>query len=516
MNLLMLKNFLLLSLFFSPIATIAQLKVAAVFNDHMVLQRHMPIPIWGTAAAGSELVIRFNGETVKATSDYNGHWKVKLAAMNAGGPYQMDISSGDASMMFTDILIGEVWLCSGQSNMEWPLKNTIKGAVELTQAQHSNIRLFHLKKKHNTYKTPYTEEELVSFSEKDFFNQAKWELCNEETAAEFSGVGYFFGKALHDSLNIPIGLIQAAVGGSPAQSWISQNAMASHPQLQSLVSFPPHKNWLDSEIIHPWLAERAQENWANWQQIDNEALPGHPFAPSYLYASAIKPLAPYAIRGVIWYQGESNATHPDSYLPLMESLLRDWRNLWGQGGFPFYFVQLPKIGNRSLWPEFREAQAKCLSLPNTGMIITIDQGHPTDVHPRQKEVIGQRLSRLALSQTYGFNIQALSPSLSSYQWNQETHSIVLHFANTYGGLALKEGQIPKGFSLQGFLQQGTLEAIILAEDIKITEETITISYSSDFLPTIIKYAWAPYPTNNLTNSAGLPLAPFKIELNGTN
>jgi len=482
----------------------------------MVLQRHMPIPVWGKAAVGSEVILRFNEQEIKTSPNEQGNWKVKFAATSEGGPYKLHISAGDESLLLTDILVGEVWLCSGQSNMEWPLKNTVAGKAELSKAMNPNIRLFHLKKKHNTYNTSYSEEQLINFSKGDFFYESVWEICSPETVAEFSGVGYFFGKDLYDSLNIPIGLIQAAVGGSPAQSWISKKALASHPQLQSLVNYPENKTWLDSEIIHPWLAIRAQENWGQWKGVENAPLPGHPFAPGYLYTSALKPLAPYAIRGAIWYQGESNATHPSSYLALIDKLLTSWRSLWDQGDFPFYFVQLPKIGNRNLWPEFREAQQDCLNLSNTGMIVSIDQGHPTDVHPREKKVIGQRLSRLALLQTYGKNIAAKSPVLSSYNWDKEMHKIVLHFEHSYEGLRIREGQLINGLVMQGYLQQGSVESIEKPKTVVIEKNEITLTYSSEFLPAKIKYAWAPAPENNLTNSAGLPVAPFKIDLEGVN
>jgi sialate O-acetylesterase len=355
---------------------------------------------------------------------------------------------------------------------------------------------------------------LDTFSEGHFFHKPKWELCSPETASEFSGVGYFFGKKLHHSLDVPIGLIQAAVGGSPCQSWVSKDALASHPQLKHLVE--GEQPWINSTIIHPWLAERAKQNWANWEKTDTTPLPGHPFAPNYLFDSAIKPLAPYAIGGAIWYQGESNATHPQSYAAMMKMLLISWRSLWKQGDFPFYFVQLPKIGNRSLWPEFRESQQNCLSNPNTGMIVTLDQGHANDVHPREKEIVGKRLADLALSKTYDQNVLAESPMFYTYDWQKMEHKIVLHFKNTYDGLKINNGNIPEGIYLQGYLRPGTVETIIAPKNIVVAKNEIIITYPTDFLPVKVKYAWAPFPENNLTNSSGLPLAPFKIELEGLN
>ncbi len=498
----------------STVSVWAKVQLPDLFCDHMVLQRGMPIPVWGTADQGALLEISLNDFSVKAKADYFGNWKTALPVMNAGGPFELSIRSENETVRIKDIYIGEVWLCSGQSNMEWPLRQAIEGEKESLKANFPKIRFFHLKKKHDTYKAPYSKEELKEFSNGRFFHRPKWELCTPETAAVFSGVGYFFGKELHDSLHVPIGLIQAAVGGSPAQSWVSKEGLAAHPQLKHLVNSV--NTWVNSDIIHPWLAERAKQNWANWEKTENDFLPGHPFAPHYLFDAAIRPLAPYPIRGAIWYQGESNATHPQSYPAMFERMLKSWRNLWGQGDFPFYFVQLPKIGNRSRWPEFRQAQQECLANPNTGMIVTLDQGHPTDVHPKEKAIIGKRLALLALAKTYHQNIAAESPMLSSYKWNKEEYKITFWFKNFYEGLAIKDGNKPNGILLQGYIALGSLETIILPESVVVAKNKLIISYPADFIPTKVKYAWAPYPENNLVNSADLPLAPFKIELEGSN
>ena len=242
------------------------------------------------------------------------------------------------------------------------------------------------------------------------------------------------------------------------------------------------------------------------------ALPGHPFAPSYLYDNAIGPIAPYAIRGAAWYQGESNATHPGSYFAMMQAMLDCWRGLWGEGGFPFLFVQLPAIGNRSLWPEFREAQARCLSLPNTGMVVSIDEGHPTDVHPREKKVIGQRLAGLALARIYGRDIPAESPMLATVECSWENRQATLFFNNTYEGLEAGEGRPPEGFVFRGYIKGGTAETILSPEKITIEKNMVKLTWPDGFLPVMVKYAWAPAPASNILNSAGLPMAPFRAPL----
>ncbi len=501
-------------LFIFSINAQAQLQLPDIFSEHMVLQRNIPIPVWGTTNASALVEVTLDSHKITVKSDDNGNWKATLPAMKAGGAYVLSISSENQTVQIIDIYIGEVWICSGQSNMEWPLHQTTEGSIEIPKANSPLIRLFHFKKKHDTYKTPYSVEQLEAFSEGAFFYQPRWTLSAPETAGMFSGVGYYFGRALYDSLNIPIGLIQVAVGGSPCQSWVSKEALASHPQLKHLVD--GEQPWITSEIIHPWLAERAKENWAKAIVEKNRPLPGHPFAPSYLFDSAIKLIAPYTIRGVIWYQGESNATHPLSYPAMMQMLVTSWRDLWGQGDFPFYFTQLPKIGNRNLWAEFREEQQRCLSNTNTGMIVTIDQGHPTDVHPKEKKVIGHRLAHLALAETYNKNIEAESPMLRSYHWANATHKIVLHFKSTYDGLSVKNDSLPKGFYLQGYIKEGSLETIIAPENILLIKDEVVLTYPVNFIPVKVKYAWASYPDNNVINSAGLPLAPFRIELGGNN
>ena len=498
----------------SPTFGWTQIELPDLFSDHMVLQRHIPIPIWGNAPAGSELTVFFDQLKLKTKTDSEGNWKVRLPARNAGGPFQLKISSGNESLVFEDILVGEVWVCSGQSNMEWALKKTANGEQEIPKANNPSLRFFHMKKKHAGKATPYSEDQQQAFNNNQYFHSASWEICSPENAAEFSGVAYFFGKTLQDSLGIPVGLIQNAVGGTPIQSWIGEDAMASHPQLDYFVKYPEGGNWFDIENINPWLKQRAKQNLTNWLEKNEDGnLPAHPFAPAYLFENGIKPLAPFAVGGVIWYQGESNATHPDTYYPLFKLMVKNWREVWQQE-MPFYFVQLPQIGTRNRWPEFREAQAKCLNIRNTEMVVAIDGGHPTNVHPKEKKGIGNRLAHLALAKTYGQPLSAESPILSTSEWQREDHRVVLYFENVYDGLEVRDEQQPKGIFLQGYFEDGSLEAVISPEKITIEKDKITLVYPADFLPVKVKYAWAPAPENNLVNSAGLPLAPFRVEIGG--
>jgi sialate O-acetylesterase len=397
--------------------------------------------------------------------------------------------------------------------MEWSLAQSEGAEAAIPRADHPQIRLYHLRKRHDTYRTPYTAEESAAFNRGDFFAPGQWAASTPETAADFSAVAYYFGRALHDSLKVPIGLIQAAVGGSPAQSWVSEAALTSHPQLAHLVA--GDKNWLHSPIIHPWLSERARQNWAELE-VDEMNLPGHPFAPAYLFGAAIEPLLPYAIRGAIWYQGESNATHPDAYTAMQNALIQDWRNHFEQPALPFLFVQLPRIGNRSRWPDFRAAQAESLQLPHTAMAVTIDQGHPTDVHPRQKQPVGERLSYLALDRVYAFSHIPERPVLTSHVWNKTQYQITLQFDQVPEGLRTTHGDRQQAFTLSGYTDEGSTYTTIVPKTIFAEHYKITLIYPENFMPITVQYAHLPFPKHILENSDNLPLAPFQIDLTGNN
>jgi sialate O-acetylesterase len=491
----------------------AQLLLPPFLGDHMVLQRETSIPIRGSAAPFGEVSLHFHDGSYTATADAQGHWSVQLPPLPAGGPFDLTCASAGDTIRLQDILIGDVWLCSGQSNMEWPLSRTAEAAQALPSAGSGRIRLLRFRKRHSTYAEPYTAEELAAFTAGDFFHPPVWQPCTPETASDFSGVGYFFGRSLHDSLEIPIGLVQQAVGGSPAQAWVSREALASHPDFRALVLPPPGKTWLDAGFLHPWLAVRARENWGGAFPGPDGSPPGHPFAPGYLFEAAVRPLAPLPFRGVIWYQGESNATDPASYPALMELLVRSWRQTLGSD-LPFLFVQLPRIGNRSQWAAFRAAQDQGLALPHTGRVVTIDLGHPTDVHPREKLAVGHRLAQLALARTYQFDLPAESPALLSADWPLNGPELLLRTNYAYEGLRTSDGLTPRGFVLQGFTDQGRRETIYEPASVRLEGNLIRIGLPEGMLPCLVKYAWAPFPDNNVTNSAGLPLAPFSAHIPG--
>jgi sialate O-acetylesterase len=487
----------------------SQIELPVLFTDQMVLQREVPVPIWGQTTPSVKITAVLDLldpsfgwvsiETVSGVSDSKGHWQLTLSPRSAGGPYRIKISTHRDTVNLEEVLFGEVWLCSGQSNMEWLLKNSKYGQEVLDNIKSSNLRLFHLKKIHNMYNAPFTKEQFAAVDQFKFFEKGHWVSSNPNYAAEFSAVAYYFAELLQDSLpEIPIGIIQNAVSGSPAQSWLD----ATPSEIQ---------HWLENDTYHPWLAERARENWGT---EPNESFRHHPFEPGYLYQSAVLPLAPYPVRGVLWYQGESNATHPESYFGIMERVIGDWRKVWGYD-LPFYSVQLPRISNRSRWPEFRAQQQALLKIHNTGLISLIDEGHPTDVHPYHKRVVGQRLAWLVLRQLYQNQTAPISPEFSTYNWNQEDRTLTLRF-NTHGiDLEALDANPIKGFELIGYSGDGR-HTLIIKPEITLLDSTAVLHYPNDFWPVRIQYAWKPFPEGTITNTKGMPLMPFKVNLPGNN
>ena len=499
----------------TPQTSSAQLALPSVFSDHMVLQRNVPVPVWGTAPPNQEITVTLSNHIETTISDANGAWKVVLAGMETGGPFMLKITSKDHSIDIQDVLIGEVWLCSGQSNMEFPLERSATAEMEVSIADYPDIRLFRMKKRVSMGNAPFSNKDIKLVNQDEFYLNTSWEKCTPESAAKFSAVAYFFGQKLHETLKVPIGLIQNAVGGSPAQSWISKESLSGHPQLEYLVNIKEGETWHDQKGINPWLAQRSKQNLAPWFEQDQKGhLPHHPFEPGYLFRTGIEPLIPFSIKGTIWYQGESNATHPDSYGHMFELMVRNWRQAWDIGDFPFIYVQLPRIGNRNRWPEFREVQKQGLQIPNTAMVVTIDTGHPTDVHPKHKKIIGERLAATALGKWYGLDTPYLGPSLLS--WTRTRDQIRLVFKHAGNGLIVADKQLGN-ILLEGYNPSGTQRLMVKPSNIKIFENEVVIDIPKGLSLTTIKYAWSPYPDEALLyNSDNLPASPFKIELPGNN
>eukprot|EP01137_Pigoraptor_chileana_P022099 Opistho-2@86628 len=492
----------------------AQLELPLIFSDNMVLQQNMEIPVWGKSCKNCEVTVTFDNISREIKADKKGDWQLKIPAHTAGGPFLLSISDKKQAKTLQNILVGEVWLCAGQSNMELRLEQSKEAKQEISQASNSQIRFFRMTaqdKARPTAKVVFDDSLLADLQAGKFYEPSTWQVCTTENAAKFSAEGYYFGKLLQQQLNVPIGLICNAVGGTTTQAYIDSASLASHPQLRQFVD----ANWLEStQDIHPWVLERSNENLA---KTKNDVVPNrkflHPFAGAFLYKNGIQPLLPFAIKGVIWYQGESNATHPEIHTPLFETLVKNWRNAWGQGDFPFYTVQLPAIANRSAWPAFRASQEELSKrIVNSGMVVTIDTGDSLDVHPTDKKTVGERLGLLALAKTYHQKNAYSGPVLRTYeQKGQEVHLYFDHVQE----LKTKDGQVPKSFVLQGYNLGGTEESMFYPEKIEIQPTKIILTLPANRQVTQIKYAWLPNPKCNIINEVGLPTSPFKFDLKGS-
>ena len=476
----------------------ADVRLPALFGDHMVVQRDMPIHVWGWATPGETVSVAFRGETVVAAASPDGRWEVYLEPAQAGGPYELAID-GENSIRLSDILVGDVWVGSGQSNMEWPLSRSNDAEREIAAAQYPDIRYFKVVR-------------LAADTRQDDV-EGEWRIVTPETAGEFSGLAYFFARHLHSELSVPFGIIQSAWGGTPAQAWTSSRALSADPTLAEFVA--------EFEAIGEELRPGYETAFADWERQAEEAeaagdepprRPQRPrqlnpsATPSWLFNAMIAPLTPYPIRGVIWYQGENDANNRQAFLyrRLFRSLIEDWRHEWGHGAFPFLFVQLPnfaRVAEDSEWPELREAQAMALGLAGTGMAVTIDIGDSTDIHPGNKQDAGLRLALAARAIAYGE--QGLEFSGPMYrQTTRQGSALRLWFDHAGSGLRARDVPLV-GFELAG------LDGKFVEADASIAGSSVILTSPEVQAPVQARYAWGDDPESNLINGAGLPASPFR-------
>ena len=466
----------------------AEVKPHVLFTEGAVLQREIAIPVWGTADPGEKISVELNGQSLATVADGSGNWIVKLKPVKAGGPYVLKINSQEIK----NILIGDAWICSGQSNMEWRLKQTSNPDVDVAGANYPMIRLFQV---------PRSEVE----AEKSSVNSS-WKECTSENAANFSAIGYFFGRDLHKNLKVPIGLINNAVGGSPAESWMSNAVLNGDSEYKQF-----HEAYPKQIENHQKALERHKEVVAKAKAEGTKApnAPGKPWMPSGLYNGMLTPLAPYAIKGAIWYQGESNAGRAYQYRRLFPLMIKNWRDKWGQGDFTFLFVQLAAFGpngnklGESDWAELREAQTMTLTTsPKTGMALAIDHGTYDDIHPKNKQPIGERLALAARSVAYNQKLVFSGPMYDVMKNNGD--KITLNFKHTGGGLEARGGE------LKGFLIAGE-DKVWHEAKAEIKGKSVVVSSAEVVKPVAVRYAWAKFPTCNLYNKEGLPAVSFRTD-----
>ena len=478
----------------------AQVTLPNVFSDHMVLQRNLENPIWGKASKGEKITVTIGDQTQRTISDKDGFWRVKLNPMTAGGPYILTVKGSNGEVRITDILIGEVWICSGQSNMEFALENIYNAEVEQAAANFPEIRLLSIPKTGR----PELQDDVP----------ATWTICSPESTGAFSAVGYLFGKNIHNTLGVPVGLINASWGGSPIEAFIPRNVQENCGECLPYLEKWDKKmtNYTDETF------KQEQKEYQEWLAADKPGAKKWPPAdqriankrPANIYNGMIHPLKGYGIKGVIWYQGEANIYDPDKYKISFPLMINTWRNLWQQGDFPFYWVQLADfeleqtLPNDSRWAELREAQTSTLSLPNTGQAVIIDLGEQRDIHPREKNTAASRLTRHALANAYGFELQAKSPQYVSMK--KEGNAIILTFDNIDKGLYAFDVEEVKGFAIAGADKK-----YYWAEAKIIGKNQIEVMADKVKDPVAVRYGWADNPIVNLYDENGLPVTPFRTD-----
>jgi len=490
------------------------LKLPQVFGDHMVLQADAELPVWGTSAAGASVTVMLDGKVQHAKADPAGKWQVRLPARKASSqPVSLTVTSGAQKIVINDILVGEVWVCAGQSNMEWPLRQSTHGKEELSAADHPQIRLLNLVPGARGSSGHYQQQHLDRL-EPDKFCIGEWQVASSNSAASFSAVAWYFGRHLQRELDTPVGLICPAVGGTPAEAWVPRDALQADSKLNALVA----GNWLDNDLLGNFCRERGLSNLLPAIQAGktiptDEYGPNHSYKPGFMWEAGIAPLVPYAIRGAIWYQGESNAETPSRIVQhelIFPLLVKQWRANWRQGDFPFLWVQLPAL-NREHWPLFRDQQRRMMeTIPNTGMAITIDSGHPTNVHPTLKKPVGERLALWALGDVYKRSEDKPFSGPLQTKKTVESDSIRITFEHAGEGLATTDGKPPRHFEVAGN------NGVFHPADAKIdAKNSVVVTSQAVSQPTEVRYVWRPYPEPpvNLVNSASLPASPFSTAPN---
>jgi sialate O-acetylesterase len=490
---------------FSP-AGRADIRLPSIIGDNMVLQGGDVVRIWGWADPNEEIAVSVSWRTSAWTiqAGNNGKWMLKMSAPEAGGPYEMTLK-GKNTITIKNILAGEVWVGSGQSNMQMAVRSAANAEQEIAAATYPKIRLFSVERK---------------VAEKPQDNcTGKWVECSPETVGDFSAVAYYFGRELHKELNVPVGLIHTSWGGTPAESWASPSMLEDDAIFEpvvahykeALANYPKAQKEYD-EKLEQWKkdVEKAKADGTKAPARPSEPLGSNsPWAPAGLYNAMVAPLVPYAIRGAIWYQGESNAGRAYQYRDLFPAMIRSWWNAWPQGDFPFLFVQLANYmqtkdePGESAWAELREAQLTTLELRNTGMAVIIDIGEANDIHPKNKQDVGKRLALWALARNHDKNVVYSGPLFKSM--DRKDNKIILRFNHVGGGLVAKDGGPLKGFAIAG------PDRKFVWADARIEGDTVVVSSDKVPEPTAVRYAWADNPVCNLYNKAGLPASPFRTD-----
>ncbi len=502
-------SFSLATVFALAGSSYAELKLPAIFGDSMVLQQKQEDPVWGWDTPGTSVTVFFVDQVKTAEADNDGRWEVKLDSMSANAAPRTMTIKGTTERVLKDILIGEVWMCSGQSNMRFNLKDDWKGDLESMTGSIPGMRFIHV------------PEVGTQDLQTDF--KGKWDLCTPESCKDFSAIGFFYGRYLHQILGVPVGLINNAWSGSAAEAWVRRESLQNDPRFHDTM-----EGWkMREEQITSATAQSdyhaAMEAWQKETaaaQGEGKAAPRAPDSPQALltghsrpgniFNGVVNPTIGYGVKGVIWYQGESNSTRAWEYARLFPFMIERWRAEWQQGDFPFYWVQLadyrdevPEAGD-AMWAELREAQTKTLSLPNTGQAVITDLGEANDIHPKNKLDVAARLVRWALAKDYGMKIPYRSPEFKSSSITGNRIAVTL---DCYGGvLRTKDVAEVRGFAICGTDKVWQWAQAKIAGD-----DTLEVWSEKVSEPVAVRYAWADNPVCNLLTKDGLPVTPFRSD-----
>ena len=468
------------------------LRVSPMFSDHMVLPREKPFSIRGKADAGESVQVTVDGAIYQAVADNRGRWGVEVAPHPAGTGSVLRIETVKSSLVYRDVAFGDIWLCSGQSNMEFEVRQSSDAAPR----PDAGLRLYDMKCNWRTDNVAWPASALDSVNHLQYFAPTRWMPASGAAIARFSAVGYAFGQMLRDSLQVPIGLICNAVGGSTAESWIDRETLETrYPAIL--------RDWLHNDLIMEWARGRAEKNLSNRpEKVEGYGLvpTRHPYEPCYNFEAGILPMDHYPITGVIWYQGESNAERVEVHEELFPLLVDSWRNYFSD--VPFYYVQLSSL-NRPGWPIFRDSQRRLLeSRPGLGMAVTSDLGDPTDVHYRQKRPVGERLALQALEKHYGHAVKADGPLAKEAA---EVGPDV--YVDFYPQDALRSAD---GGPIVGFEVQDAADGLFHPVAAEVSGGLVRLDCAAIRAPKAVRYAWQPYTRANLVNAAGLPASTFRL------
>jgi sialate O-acetylesterase len=487
----------------------AAIRLPVLFSDSMVLQSERAARVWGWADDGELVVVQFKSQ-VLTTRATGGKWSVNLKPMKATrDPGVLAVMSDHGSIEFTNVVVGEVWIASGQSNMQWPLKKSDNWTRDAAASANPNLRLFYVPR-------TAAEQPRDDIEGEHLGRRPTWEVAGPDSTPEFSAVGYYFGRDLQKNLDVPVGIIHSSWGGTPAELWASENGLRSKGDLRRefVDSYPAKKAAYEKALAA--YREKVSDAKKGGKKYSGAA-PRAPRRAASLYNAMIHPLLPYAIKGAIWYQGEANASRAYQYRSLFPLMIQSWRDGWKQGDFPFYAVELaPWDFNRkreleeivrkpvdSTWAELREAQIHAgRVLPNVGTVTITDVGMKDDIHPTNKGPVGARLAALALGETYGKDVMASGPTYNRH--TVKDGAVNIFFDHAGDGLVADGGEVT-GFSIAGS------DGVFVWANAKIVGNTVVVSHPNIKRPAGVRFGWADYPVVNLRNKSGLPAHPFRTD-----